>query len=105
MRLNIEKADAVLNKTIFGCVAVLGGIAVAGMVYAICYAIYINLSEFIIGALQFIGAIALIALITTICVKYAVVRIIAKGILAVAGITIAAYVVYRLIYACILGGT
>ena len=80
MRLSVQKADKLLDKVMLGCIATVGSIMGLCILYTILGAIYINLPEFVIGALKTIGVAAVVILIAVLCLKFSAVRIITKGV-------------------------
>ena len=104
MRLSVQKADNLLNKVLLGCIATVGSLMVLCILYTILGTIYLNLPEFVIGALKTIGAVAVVILIAMLCFKFSAVRIITKGILAIVGVTGTVYIIYCLVLFALDGG-
>ena len=104
MRLSVQKADKLLNKVLLGCIATVGSLMGICILYTILGAIYINLPEFVIGALTTIGVSAVMILIAGLCLKFSAVRIITKGVLAIVGVAGTAYIIYCLVLFALDGG-
>jgi len=93
-----------LDKVLLGCIATVGSLMVLCILYTILRAIYINLPEFLIGALKAIGVAAVVVLIAVLCFKFWTVRIITKGVLAIVGVAGTAYIIYCLVLFALGGG-
>lgn len=104
MRLSVQKADKLLDKVLLGCVVTVGSLMVLCILYTILGTIYLNLPEFVIGALKTIGVAAVVILIAVLCFKFSAVRIITKGVLAIAGVTGTVYIIYGLVLFALDGG-
>lgn len=104
MRLSVQKADKLLNKVLLGCIATVGSLMVLCVLYTILGTIYLNLPEFIIGALKTIGVAAVVILIAVLCFKFSAVRIITKGVLVIVGVTGTVYIIYCLVLFALDGG-
>lgn len=104
MRLSVQKADKLLDKVLLGCVATVGSLMVLCILYMILGTIYLNLPEFVIGALKAIGVLAVVILIAVLCLKFSAVRIITKGVLAIVGVTGTVYIIYCLVTFALDGG-
>lgn len=104
MRLSVQKADNLLDKVLLGCIATVGSLMGLCILYTILGTIYINLPEFVIGALTTIGVSAVVILIAVLCFKFSAVRIITKGVLAIVGVTGTVYIIYCLVLFALEGG-
>jgi hypothetical protein len=104
MRLSVQKADKLLDKVMLGCIATVGSLMGLCILYTILGTIYINLPEFVIGALKTIGVLAVVILIAVLCLKFSAVRIITKGVLAIVGVTGTVYIIYCLVLFALDGG-
>lgn len=103
MSTTIQKADRILDKVLLGCIYTLCGIGVLLVLGTIGYAIYLNLSDFAIGALKFIGVIAALVVTVALCIKFIVVKLVTKTVLAILGVAAVAYILYGMITALIWG--
>jgi len=104
MSLSVQKADKLLDKVLLGCVATVGSLMVLCILYTILRTIYLNLPEFVIGALTTIGVSAVVILIGVLCLKYSTVRIITKGVMAIVGVIGIVYIIYCLVLFALDGG-
>lgn len=104
MRLSVQKADNLLDKVLLVCIATVGSLMGLCILYTILGTIYINLPEFVIGALKTIGVVAVAILIAGLCFKFSAVRIFTKGVLAIVGVTGTVYIIYCLVLFALEGG-
>lgn len=104
MRLSVQKADNLLDKVLLGCIATVGSLMGLCILYTILGTIYLNLPEFVIGALTTIGVVAVVIMIAVLCFKFSAVRIITKGVLAIVGVTGTVYIIYCLVLFALEGG-
>lgn len=63
MRLSVQKVNKLLDNVLFGCFATVIGLIMLCCLYTILGTIYLNLPEFVIGALKIIGVAAIVILI------------------------------------------
>lgn len=104
MRLSVQKVNKLLDNVLVGCIATVISLLMLCCLYTIIGTIYLNLPEFVIGALKAIGVVAVVILIVVLCFKFSAVRIITKGVLAIVGVAGTLYTIYSLVLFALDGG-